>query len=83
MNETENSEGKDYMFRVNYRDGQGFVEYFLTGGTSLILEMPRESLGYQIHALRRAFEIAYGEPTAAEIAEWETEISRTEEKTEL
>ena len=47
MNETENSEGKDYMFRVNYRDGQGFVEYFLTGGTSLILEMPRESVGFK------------------------------------
>lgn len=75
--------GDTFDFEIHYSDdGSVSLVYLLSDNSRLQLALDRDILGYHVAALTRAFEVAFGEPTSAEIAGWETEIARTEEMTE-
>lgn len=77
--------GDTFDFEIHYsdpNDGSVSLIYLLSDNSRLQLALNRDMLGYHVAVLTRAFNVAFGEPTPAEIADWETEIARTEDMTE-
>ena len=81
MNENNEVAGKGFAYDISYPEGTGgdVVMAIVIAPGSLTISFNRYELGILISRLNHAFEIAHGNPTPAEIAEWATHVLEHEE----